>query len=177
MCTGWVLAELTGQPSNHGRSVLLIALLACMIILNGVYLLSIIRAQEDVQSLAFQAFTGVADVYKRGGEAPDLVAKLNIAIDLIQQAQMKRNTGDGAGGAALEEEARTRVTKIIGEIPAAQQDADRATANRTLTTILLIPISVVISTFIFYVALRTWRGYERLRLYEMKIVEKKKASD
>jgi hypothetical protein len=168
---------LTGQPSNHGKSVLLISLLACIMILNGGYLLSVIRAQEDAQSLAFQAFTGLADVYKRGGEAPDLVAKLNIAIDLIQQAQMKRNTGDGAGTAALDEEARTRLSKIISEIPVAQQDADRLTANRTLTTILLIPISVVISTFIFYVALRTWREYERLRLYEMKIVEKKKAQD
>jgi hypothetical protein len=146
-------------------------------ILNGAYLLWIISAQEDVQSLAFQAFTGLADVYKRGGEAPDLVAKLNMAIDLIQQAQMKRNAGDGAGAAALDEEARTQLTKVISEIPAAQQDADRATANRTLTTILLIPISVVISTFIFYVALRTWRGYEKLRFYEMEIVEKKKAQD
>ena len=169
-----MLAELTDEPS---RSVLLIALLACVMILNGAYLLSIIRAQEDVHSLVFQAFTGLVDVYKRGGEAPDLVARLNIAIDLIQQAQMKRNAGDVAGATALDEKARTQVTKVISEIPGAQQDADRATANRTLTTILLIPISVVISTFIFYVVLWTWRGYERLRLYEMEIVEKKKAPD
>ena len=119
----------------------------------------------------------MADVYKRGGEAPDLVAKLNTAIDLIQQAQIKRNSGDGAGAAALEEQARTQITEVIGNIPAAQQDADRVNANRTLAMILLIPISVVVSTFIFYVALRTWRTYERLKLYEMTIIEKKKTQD
>jgi len=172
-----VLTELLVRSSNHHRPVTLIALLACIAILNAAFLVSIIGAQEDARSLAFQAFTGLADVYKRGGEAPDLVAKLNTAIDLIQQAQIKRNSGDGAGAAALEEQARTQITEVIGNIPAAQQDADRVNANRTLAMILLIPISVVVSTFIFYVALRTWRTYERLKLYEMTIIEKKKTQD
>jgi len=168
---------LTGQSSNHHHPLILIALLACIAILDAAFLVSIIGAQEDTQSLAFQAFTGLADVYKRGGEAPDLVAKLNTAIDLIQQAQINRNNGDSAGAAALEEQARTQITEVIGKISAAQQDTDRVNANRTLTTILLIPISVAVSTFIFYFALRTWRTYEKLKLYEMTIVEKRKTQD
>jgi hypothetical protein len=146
-------------------------------ILNASYLVSIIGAQQDAGSLAFQAFTGLADVYKRGGEAPDLVGKVNAAIDLIQQAQIKRNSGDGAGAAALEDQARTQITEVIGKIPAAQRAADRAAQSRTLTAMLLIPLSVVASTFIFYFALRTWRTYERLKLYEMTIIEKKKTQD
>ena len=168
---------MTGRSSNYHRPVTLIALLACIVILDAAFLVSIIRAQEGAQSLAFQAFTGLADVYKRGGEAPDLVAKINTAIDLIQQAQIKRNSGDGARASALEEQARTQITEVIGKTPAAQQDADRVNANRTLTTILLIPISVAVSTFIFYFALRTWRTYEKLKLYEMTIIEKKKTQD
>jgi hypothetical protein len=172
-----VLTELAGRSSHHHRPVTLIALLGCIVILNAAFLVSIIGAQQDAQSLAFQAFTGLTDVYKRGGEAPDLVAKLNTAIDLIQQAQMKRNSGDDAQAAALEEKARTQITEVIGKIPATQQVADRAAQSRTLTVILLIPASVVVSTFIFYGALRTWRAYQRLKLYEMTIIEKKKTQD
>jgi hypothetical protein len=127
----------------------------------------------EFRSLPFQAFTGLADVYKRGGTAPDLVAKLNAAINLIQQAQIKWNSGDGAGAAALEEQARTQMTAVIGKVPVAQQDADRVPQSRTFTMLLLIPIFVIVSTFIFYVALRTWRTYEKLKLYEMTIIEKK----
>jgi len=163
------------QSHKHGP-VILIAL-GCIVILNAAFLVSIICAQESAPSLTFQAFTGLADIYKRGGEAPDLVAKLNTAIDLIQQAQMKRNGGDDTQAAALDIEARTQITEVIGNIPAAEQTADRAAHSSTLAVILLIPVSVVVSTFIFYVALRTWRAYGRLKLYEMTIIEKKKAQD
>jgi uncharacterized membrane protein len=43
-----------------------------------------------------------------------------------------------------------------------------------LTVTLLIPVSVAVSTLIFYIALRTRRGYEKLKLYEMEIVEKRR---
>ena len=168
-------AELTRGSRERSRQVAIIVLLICVTVLNAAYVISIIGAQVDPRSLAFQAFTGLADVYKRGGEAPDLVAKLNTAITLIQQAQMKRNTGDEVGAAALENQARTEIAEVIEKIPAAQQATDRANETRSLTAILLIPMSVAVSSFIFFVALRTWRTYERLKLHEMRIIEKTQA--
>ena len=113
-------------------------------------------------------------MYKENGEAPALLNKLNAAVDLIQQARVALSRGDPTLAAQLQNQARTQLTEVIDQIPVAQRDADLAAANAMLTAILLIPISVGISTFIFYSALRTWRGYERLKLYEMEILEKKK---
>jgi len=137
--------------------------------------MSAIAAQEDPQTLAYQAYTGLANVYKENGSAPDLVNKLNTAVELIQQAKVARTKGDLTLATQLEEQARTQLTEVIGQIPAAQRDADLAAANTMLTATLLIPISVSLSTLIFYAALRTRREYERLKLYEMEIIEKNKA--
>jgi len=44
---------------------------------------------------------------------------------------------------------------------------------RTILVLTTVPLVVVASTFLFYVSLRTWRWYERMKLYAMRIVEKK----
>jgi len=133
--------------------------------------------QADIGSIAFQAFTGLADVYSRGGQAPDLVARLNAAISLDDQAKVKRENGDLAGATSLDSQARAEIAQVISATPAALQNADRVSTTTIITAIVLIPISVIVSTFVFYVALRTWKVYDRLRLYEMRIIEKKEAQD
>lgn len=156
--------------------VILIVAIAFLAIINESVVLTV-GDQADVGSIAFQAFTGLADVYNRGGQAPDLVARLNVAINLADQAKVKRENGDLAGAASLDSQARAEIAEVISATPAALQNADRFSTTRTITAIVLIPISVIASTFVFYVALRTWKAYDRLRLYEMRIIEKKEAQD
>jgi hypothetical protein len=134
--------------------------------------LTLTRGQEDVQSSVFQAYLGLANVYSRGGQSPDLVARLNAAIGLAEQAKIKRENGDSIGAASLENQAEAEITNVLSEIPAAQQNATQAASTRTITAAALVPVSVIVSTFVFYVVLRTWRAYERRQLYEMRIIEK-----
>jgi hypothetical protein len=169
---------LKGESNIHACQfvVILIVALAFFAIMSESVVLTV-GDQVDVGSIAFQAFTGLADVYNRGGQAPDLVARLNVAINLAEQAKVKRENGDLAGAASLESQARAEMAEVISATPAAQQNAVRVSTTRTITAIVLIPISVIASTFVFYIALRTWKAYDRLRLYEMRIIEKKEAQD
>lgn len=129
---------------------------------------------DDVQSSVFQAYVGLAEVYASGGQAPELVARLNGAIQLAQQANIKRENGDVIGAASLDNEAEAEITSIISGIPFAQQNADQVSSTRTLTALVLVPVSVTVSTLVFFVALRAWRGYKRRQLYGMRIIEKAK---
>ena len=173
---GLAFVEMTDRSGCYLQpTLLIIVLLASIIIVAGAFLISETAAQGDPQSLAYQAYTGLANVYSKNGAAPDLLDKLNSAVDLIQRSKVAQDKGDSTLAAQLNEQARTQLTEVINQIPQAQQNANLAASNTMLTTILLIPISTAIATFIFYVAVRTWRGYERLKLYEMEIVEKEKA--
>jgi len=134
--------------------------------------LALIRGQEDIQSSVFQAYVGLANVYGRGGQSPDLVARLNAAIDLAEQAKVKRENGDMIGAASLENQAETEIIGVMSEIPAAQQNATQVSSTRTLAVAALVPVSVIVSTFVSYAVLRTWRAYEKRQLYEMRIIEK-----
>jgi hypothetical protein len=127
---------------------------------------------DETQSSVFQAYTSLADVYASGGQAPDLVARLNAAINLTEQAGIRRDNGDLVGAASLDSQAEAEITGVLSEIPAAQQNADQVSSTRTITAVVLVPVLVIVSTFAFYVALRTWRAYDKDRLYEMRIVEK-----
>ena len=133
---------------------------------------SLIRGQEDIQSSVFQAYVGLANVYGRGGQSPDLVARLNAAIGLAEQAKVKRENGDMIGAASLENQAETEIIGVMSEIPAAQQNATQVSSTRTLAVAALVPVSVIVSTFVSYAVLRTWRAYEKRQLYEMRIIEK-----
>jgi len=132
---------------------------------------------QDLTASSFQAFNQLAQVYKSGGTAPDLVAKLNAAVAQIQVARIMRAQGNGTGAAKLEEEAQSTITEVENAIPTAQRVAQQESAARTLLVIASIPVVVIVSTLIFYAALRTWRWYEKAKLFEMRIVEKKKTED
>lgn len=135
------------------------------------------QTSDDPTALARQAFGDLASIYRSGGSAPELVAKLNVALELIQEARSKRLSGDEAGALALEEKARVAISEVLSEIPAAQEKAQRESTNKAFTVILYVPVVVALSTFVFYAALKTWRWYEKTKLFEMRIVEKKEEKD
>jgi hypothetical protein len=131
------------------------------------------QTSQDVTDLSYRAFSEIAQVYRSGGQAGDLVTKLNEAIHLTHQSRVESLTGNQTGASALDEKARSIIDDVLTAIPAAQQKAQSQSQTRTITVIALIPLAVVISTFAFVVALRIWRDYERSKLYEMRIVEDK----
>jgi hypothetical protein len=131
----------------------------------------------DLTTLSYQVFSQLAQVYQSSGTAPDLVAKLNVAVAKIQEAQIARAQGNATGATSLEEQARSTIADVENAIPAAQARAQQESATRTLITVATIPIVVFISTLIFYASLRTWRWYEKEKLFEMRIAEKKKTED
>lgn len=160
---------LSAHLSQFAVILILILALPLFAISNGFLVMT---SGDDVQSNVFRAYTGLADVYARGAQTPDLVARLNAAINLTEQAKIRRENGDLVGAASLDSQAEAEVTGVLNEIPAAQQNAIQVSSMRTMTAILLDPIIVIVSTFLFYVVLRSWRAYERRRLYEMRIIEK-----
>jgi len=103
-----------------------------------------------------------------------LVAKLNVALDLMQNATLRRLEGDQTNAARFEDQARSTLTEIMNQAPEAQQRAESESSMRTLFLLPWIPAVVLLSTFLFYAALRTWRWYEKMKLFEMEILEKKK---
>jgi hypothetical protein len=108
-----------------------------------------------------------------GGTRPDLVAKLNLAIAQIEDAKILRAQGNEAGAAKLEEQAQSTIAEVEGAVPAATLKAQQELTNRTLLVIAYIPVVVIASALIFYTSLRAWRWYEKAKLFEMRIVEKK----
>jgi hypothetical protein len=131
----------------------------------------------DLTASSYQAFTQLAQVYQSGGTAPDLVVKLNDAVAKIQEAQVARAQGNATGAASLEEQARSAIAEVENGVPAAQASAQRESTARTMVAVTMIPIAVFVSTFIFYASLSAWRWYEKEKLYEMRIVEKKETED
>jgi hypothetical protein len=131
----------------------------------------------DLMTSSYQAFTQLAQVYQSGGAAPALVAKLNDAVARIQEAQVARAQGNVTGAAGLEEQARSAIAEVENGIPIAQASAEQDSAARSLFAVTMIPIAVLVSTFIFYASLRGWRWYEKEKLFEMRIVEKKETED
>lgn len=106
-----------------------------------------------------------------------MVAKLNSAVAQIQGAKVARAQGNTTGVARLEEQARSTIAEVENATPAAQAKAQQESTTRTLFVVATIPVVVFASAFIFYAALRTWRWYEKEKLFEMRIVEKKKTED
>ena len=162
--------------SRRQTTYLLFVILATASLLNTMTPQANTQSQ-DLTASSFQAFNQLAQVYKSGGTAPDLVAKLNAAVAQIQVARIMRAQGNGTGAAKLEEEAQSTITEVENAIPTAQRVAQQESAARTLLVIASIPVVVIVSTLIFYAALRTWRWYEKAKLFEMRIVEKKKTED
>ena len=69
------------------------------------------------------------------------------------------------------------MAQIMSEAPAAQQKAALDSTTRTIVVVASIPVVVAASTLIFYVTLRTWRWYERMKLFEMRIVVGEKKTE
>ncbi len=134
---------------------------------------AITQNSDEVTALAREAFSRIAEVYQSGGEAPELVARLNNALKLAEQARLSRLEGDEASALRLEEQAHASISEILRDIPAAHQRAEHSSTRRTLTVLATVPLVVALSTLMFYVGLGTWRWYERIKLFEMRIVEKK----
>ncbi len=152
------------------------------LILTTVTVLSVVAPQAhtqgpDLTASSFQAFNQLAQVYESGGAAPDLVAKLNVAIAQIQEAKILRAQGNSTGAANLEQQAQSTISEMENAIPAAQLKAQQESTSKTIFVIASIPVVVIVSTLIFYTTLRTWRWYERAKLFEMRVVEKKKTED
>jgi hypothetical protein len=131
------------------------------------------QTSQDVTDLSYRAFSEIAQVYRSGEQAGNLVTKLNEAIHLIHQSRVESLTGNQTGASALDEKASSMIDEVLAAVPAVQQQAQRQSQVRTITVIALIPAAVLASTFAFIVALRIWRDYERSKLYEMRIVEGK----
>jgi len=138
---------------------------------------AIISPPEDPANMSRNVFAHLSDVYRSGGNAPDLVARLNVALELIDEARLKRLNGEESQAVLLEEKARVIMTGIVDELPAAQQRAQRDATAKILLVVISVPVVVVLSTLLFFAALRTWRWYEKTKLFEMEIVEKKKEED
>ena len=135
------------------------------------------QTPDDLNGLTREAFGQLAGVYRSGGSAPELVSKLNLALELIQQARFKRLGGDEASALVLEQRAHVVISEILEEEPAAQQEAQRQSTTRTLSVFLSVPVVVTLSTLVFYTTMRTWRWYEKTKLFEMRIIGKKKEND
>jgi len=133
------------------------------------------QGQDALITSSYQAFTQLANIYRSGGSAPDLVAKLNSAIELIQNARLKRAEGNTVEALKLESQARSTFSEIMAQIPGREQQAESEATLRMVTVLLFIPLVVLVSTFLFFLGLKAWRWYERAKLYEMRIVDKKKA--
>lgn len=163
--------------SINQTTVLLALVLAAIVLLGTTTLRANTQVGENVTVLSYRAFDRVAQVYRSGGSAPDLVAKLNVALAQIQEARLKRSQGDNASAARLEDQARATIADITRDVSVAQQRAERDSMARTLVTVALVPVVVVFSAFMFYGGLRVWRWYEKTRLFRMRIIEKKKIED
>ena len=162
--------RLNRGPHTHRSQLILVIALTLFAISNQ----SLTLTQGDqTQTSVFQAYTGLAAVYASGGQAPDVVARLNAAITLTEQAKIRRNNGDLVGAASLDSQADAELSEVLSEIPVAQQNAHQVSLTRITTALALVPVLVITSTFAFYVALRVWRDFERRRLYEMRIIEKR----
>lgn len=153
-------------------AAILVTLTTLLLFAQGVLIVG--SQRSDPIALSYQAFSQLDEkIYRSGGEAPELVAKLNLALGVIEEVQMKRAQGDPAAANRLEDNATSIIQSVLNAIPTAQGQAAARAASWNLTVLVLVPVVVILSTFVFFVSLRTWRYYERMKLYEMRIIEKK----
>ena len=128
------------------------------------------QQSESIDVLSYRAFSGLATIYQQGGQSPELVAKLNQALGLIDEAHLKLLQGNDADATSLQGQANSILTGVLNQVPAAQQTAATERTWRTLTIVGLIPLAVLLSTLLFYASLRMWRRYEKSQLFEKRII-------
>lgn len=152
---------------------LFLLLVATLLLVGSIASRANSQTLSNPTDLSYEAFRQLTAVYRTGGQAPDLVAKMNSALSMVEEAHIKRTQGDIGDANRLENEAGSTIQSVLTAIPTAQEKAASDSANKVLTVIALVPVGILLSTLIFYATLRTWRYYERLKFYEMRIVEKK----
>jgi len=156
---------------------LTVALVILALVLGGCVLISnamaIDSSDSELTLQTYQAYSRIMAIYRAGGEAPSLVGKLNSALMLIHEAQLRRSEGDQASATRLEDQARTLFQEITDEASVDLANAKQATTLRTSLIIASVPATVAISTSVLYIALWMMRWLKRSRLYGMRIVEKK----
>jgi hypothetical protein len=131
------------------RRIAVILLISFFLISTSLFLTVALEVEgegSDLASLSYEAFTGVAAVYRAGGNSSTLVAQLNTALEQIREAKVKAALGQTGGAQVLQDQARSALEKIITETPAAQQEAQLETSRRTMIVLSFIPISVALST-------------------------------
>jgi len=124
----------------------------------------------STEALSYRTFSGLATIYQQGGQSPQLVAELNQALGLMDEAHVKLLQGNDADATKLEGQANSILTDVLNQTPAAQQTAANDRTWRILTTVSLIPLAVLLSTLLFYISLRVWRRYEKSQLFEKRII-------
>ncbi len=129
--------------------------------------------EEQLLPETRDVFAQIAQIYRIGSEAPELVARLNSALESIQEAQLRRMEGNESGASILEEQARIAVSEVRRDLPAAQQRAQYQSTVRAFMVIGSVPIIVALSTLAFYGVLKARDWYDRTKLFEMMIVEKR----
>ena len=105
----------------HPLCRLAVALLLILVTANQVSeaaMQETVASAEDPTIKSRNAFDRLAEVYRSGGSAPDLDVKLNAALELIDEAQLKRASGDESQAILLGERARAVITEIVNELPA-----------------------------------------------------------
>jgi hypothetical protein len=152
------------------RVVFFLLAILLLIIPTATYVAS--QVATDTTTLSYETFVQLKTFYQSGGQAPTLLAKVNEALILIQEAQVKRSQGDAVAANGLEDEARSTMQSVIGALPAAQEHAAQQARSRTIIVVTLIPVVVLLSSSTFYAVIQLWHRYEKMKLYEMKILEK-----
>jgi len=147
-----------------------LVLLAATVILLTAAPYALTQQQEGLDVVSYRAFSGLATVYQEGGQAPDLVAKLNQALALMDEANLKLVQGNGSEASKLQEQANSLLTNVLNQVPTAQQTAANERTMKTWTIVSFVPVAVLLSTLLFYFSLTAWRRYEKSRLFEMRII-------
>lgn len=146
--------------------IILLAM-AIMLVLTA---LSAKTQTTELPTLSYQAFDQLAQVYKSGGTAPNLVTQMNTALELMEEASAKRAQGDSATAVALENQARVIIEQASPQILVAQQEATHNATARFQVVSIEAVVVVGISTVGFYGCLLIWRWYEKEKLLEMRII-------
>jgi len=125
---------------------------------------------ESLDAVSYQAFSGLATVYRLGGQSPELVAKLNQALALMDEARLKLLQGNGAEASTLQGQANSLLTEVLNQTPPVQQGAANEQSLKVWLTFGIVPVAVLLSTLLFYGSLTTWRRYEKSQLFQMRII-------
>jgi len=131
---------------------------------------ALLQPPESLDALSYQAFSGLATVYRLGGQSAELVAKLNQALALMHEARLKMLQGNGAEASILQGQANSLLTDVLNQTPPVQQEAANEQSVKVWLTFGMVPVAVLLSTLLFYASLTTWRRYEKSHLFEMRII-------